>query len=150
MLTMYIVSTRAPRPQDHGEQPRNAMDRQRRPDAPATRSESTQHCHSTNKRRNFQYSTQYAVRSTQYIPRTTATAGAVRLDATPTTERRPDQAPGPPSQPDTTRPSSGCRLQDPSPDFTRTARTYRRSPAPTHPTAQLPPKPRHNTPPPRP
>ena len=71
------------------EQPRNAIDRQRRPDA----------------------------------PRTTATGGAVRLDATPATERRPDQAPGPPSQLDTTRPLQRPPTPRSVTGFTRTART---------------------------
>ena len=63
---------------DCGEQPRNSMDRQRRPEC---------------------------------------TQDDCRLDATPATERRPDQcqAPGPPSQPDTSRPGSGRRPQDLSP-----------------------------------
>ena len=44
-----------------------------------------------------------------------ATAGAVRRGATPATEGRPDQAPRPPNQPDTTGPSSDRRPQDPPP-----------------------------------
>ena len=68
-------------PRDNGEQPRNAMDRQRRPDASGK----------------------------------TTTASVTWLDAAPATEGRPDQAPRPLDQPDTTGPSSERRPQDPPP-----------------------------------